>query len=239
MKIGFLRSGLNQSQIHSDSFMAAVSAAAAAAAAAMDEAKKEKALFALDIEGSGASFAHNGIVAIGWCVGTMDGRILEKKRVSVALQKRGFESRCKTQYWDKPEQAAQLKVFEKEALEPIEAMKQFIASVDRFEDTHDLVILTDNASYDIAWLNYYLDLYLARNPLSYKKDQMTYRSIAEPKGFALSRKLKHNSNGSSWTFDMDKYKMGAAKLKALALHDHWPENDAENIYRRTLLLCEC
>jgi hypothetical protein len=200
--------------------------------------KLEKVLFALDIEGSGASFSQNGIVAIGWCVGKMDGKILEKKRVSVALQKRGFEPRCKTQYWDNPAQAAQLEVFKKEALEPVEAMKQFIASVDRFEDSYDVIILTDNAAYDVAWLNYYLDLYLGRNPLSYKKDQMTYRPIAEPKGFAMSRKMKFNSN-ENWSFDMEKYKDGLTKLKIMSLHDHWPENDAENIYRKTLLLCEC
>jgi len=202
------------------------------------EESKKKALFALDIEGSGASFAHNGIVAIGWCVGTMDGAILEKKRISVALKNRSFESRCVTQYWEKPAQAAQLKVFEKEALEPAEAMKQFIASVDRFEDMYDLVILTDNAAYDVAWLNYYLDLYLGRHPLSYKKDQSTYRPIAEPRGFAMARKMK-SSNQASWTFDMEKYNAGLTKLKSLTLHDHWPENDAEHIYRKTLLLCDC
>jgi hypothetical protein len=200
--------------------------------------KKDKVLFAVDIEGSGSSFGQNGIVAIGWCVGDLHGRVLEKKRVSLKLHRRTFEPRCLTEYWSKPAQAAQLAVFQSEALEPAAAMKIFIDAVDSFESRYDLVILTDNPSYDIAWLNYYLDHYLGRSPLNYMKDQTTYRGVRDVFQFAFYRKMKQAEAGGQgkWFFDMEKYKAGLDKLKEANLHDHWPENDAEYIFRKTILL---
>lgn len=199
---------------------------------------KEKVLFAVDIEGSGASVSKNGIVAIGWCVGDLKGNVLEKRRVSVKLQNRLFEPRCVNQYWTKPEQAAQLQVFLREAVDPYEAIRLFMSAVDSFEDKYDVTILSDNPAYDIAWLNSYIDTFLGRNPLLYQKDQTTYRGVAEPKAWAMSRKMRAQPSGS-WSFNMDKYNAGLEDLKRTAPHDHWPENDAEAILRKTLLLLAC
>lgn len=199
---------------------------------------KEKVLFAVDIEGSGASLSKNGIVAIGWCVGDLKGNVLEKRRVSVKLQNRIFEPRCQEQYWSKPEQAAQLVVFQREGIDPYEAIRLFMAAVDSYEDKYEVVMLSDNPAYDIAWLDSYIDTFLGRNPLLYFRDQVSYRGIKEPKGWAMLRKIKANPNGK-WSFDMDKYTAGKEMLKKTTPHDHWPENDAESIYRQTLLLLEC
>ena len=204
---------------------------------------KDKILFTVDIEGSGASISKHGIVSIGWCVGDLKGNVFEKRRVSLKLQNRVFEERCLTEYWSKPEQKHQLEVFQREAVEPYDGIAAFMKAVDSYEDKYDVVILSDNPAYDVAWLDSYIDTYLGRNPLLYKKDQRTYRGIAEPKGWVFSRQLKNASAGAKgskiFVFDAGKYLQGLETLKTTCPHDHWPENDAENIYRRTLLMLQC
>jgi len=195
--------------------------------------RKQKVLFAVDIECSGGSFSQNGIIAIGYCVGTLDGQVLEKKRISMSLLKRVFEPRCWNEYWVKPKQAEQLKEFQKYEVHPFVAMTQFISAVDRYEDKYDVTILTDNPAYDIAWLNMYLDLYLGRLALAYTKNQV-YRGVKDPYEWAMKRKIK---TGVPWSFNTYKYNSEIAKLKEL--HDHWPENDAESIFRQALLLDGC
>jgi len=93
--------------------------------------------------------------------------------------------------------------------------------------------LTDNPAYDIAWLNMYLDLYLGRLALAYTKNQV-YRGVKDPYEWAMKRKIK---TGVPWSFNTYKYNSEIAKLKEL--HDHWPENDAESIFRQALLLDGC
>ena len=201
--------------------------------------KKEKILFAVDIEGSGALLSQHAIIAIGWCVGNMEGKILEKKRVSLKIPfNKGFEVRCLEQYWKKDKtQMLQLATFTTEAVDPETAMKTFIERVRFYDNDYDVSIVTDNPSYDIMWINYYLDVYLNHMPLNYYSDQASYRGITDPMNFGIRYKIKKDKEETSFVFNKTKYFEEMDNFKKSGIHDHWPENDAEGIYKKTLMIC--
>jgi hypothetical protein len=197
--------------------------------------EKPRALFAVDIECSGPHLVQHGIVAIGWCVGDASGRVLEKQRVSLSLDGKTFGAETKAEYWDRPEQAAQLAQFMREAIAPKEAMQRFIAAVDKWEETHRVSIVSDNPAYDVKWLDYYLAFFLNRYPLAYTKEKR-YRGITEDRSMVVSKRTRR---AGKWVFDNDKYAFGKELLRTTVPHNHWPENDAEYIYHHALLHDRC
>ena len=205
--------------------------------------EKPLVLVAVDDEGTGSRMSVNGMVAIGWYIGHITGEKIDKGRISLALGPRQFELRCVEQYWaakdkdGKQPQMEQLKVFQKEAVDPKVGMQKFIDMIDKLEDKFELAFISDNPAYDFGFINHYLDVYLNRGPLSVKKDQTSYRPLYDIASFALEYTVK-KANGASLVFDTRKYIAHMTRIDA-ENHDHWPENDAEGIYRQTLATCAC
>src|ERR1700744_5540510 len=155
-------------------------------------------ILAVDIETSGSSILKHGIIAIGYCLGDNKGNVIIKKRIHVKLDTgKIFEKRCMETFWNK--NLDKLEILKQNAKEPKNAITEFINDIDSFEDEYDLRIITDNASFDIGFLNYYLELYLDRLPLSYKKDQKTYRPIYDTDSYARGVLLLKYDN--EWIYD--------------------------------------
>ena len=124
---------------------------------------------------------------------TMDpAKLITKGRVNLDKEGRQFELRCATEYWAKVDKkdgntapTGTVRMFEQTAVHPAEGMKDFMSEVDRLEEEYDIVFISDNPVFDFSWINYYLDVYLHRTPLAYKKDRKSYRSLKDLKEAAL------------------------------------------------------
>jgi hypothetical protein len=181
-------------------------------------------IVSLDVEATGDNIAENELVSLGYCIGDFNGKIYEKGRVSLKFDEKKMEQRCYDEYWSK--HLDQLEVFKKEATDPKLAMDKFVSVLESYEVCNNLYILTDNPAYDIAYTNIYLKRHTKRRNLQYQNDK--YRGVYDILELALER--------SPESFTYDKNKLKQANNKISVKHDHWPENDAEYNYRKTLAM---
>lgn len=191
-------------------------------------------ILAVDIETGGQLIGTAPIVAIGMCLGGLDGRVHSKLRVSLKYEEHHrFEKRCLQEYWyATPTQKAQLETFRSEAVDIKEGLGKFLdvvkAAEARFEK---LFLVSDNPAFDFAFLNYYLAHYLGRLPLSYKVTDGSYRGQLGDEWYVV-RKLTRNR----FAVLPSTVEQVAKRVSEVVAHDHWPENDAHHIYLTTVLL---
>ncbi|MCI5052079.1 MAG: hypothetical protein MRY21_02950 [Simkaniaceae bacterium] len=113
-------------------------------------------ILAIDIETSGPSMVKHGILSIGAIAGS------DAFEVNIALEGREYDTLCLEQFWKRhPKAHAHVT---KDPLAPKEAMARFAAFLDRHNRA---MIVSDNPSFDIGWLNLYLALYTERLPINY------------------------------------------------------------------------
>ena len=179
---------------------------------------------AVDIEKAGCMFKYP-IVSIGFVVGHRD-TIYEKKRFNIKVnwnsEKDGgdFEDRCIRDFWS-AQPSNIIEGCEENALEPTEAWILIEKWINELEtkypsNENKICFLTDNASFDIASIDYELEKYCGRSPMRYSSDGK-YRGV-----YAADDMLSMlNKN------DIDKaYEI----IDKVVIHDHNPVNDAYHIY---------
>lgn len=166
-------------------------------------------VLAVDIETSGPRVLQNGILAIGMCLGTVHGRVLDKHRIDVKLDmNRVFDTQCMEDFWNKTGPKQVLDVIRQHPLSPKAAIEEFVRRVDSYDTMYDLIIISDNPTFDLYFLNYYVEYYLQRKPLNYKFGEH-YRKLVDAGSMRRKKQLR---------------------LPPGVKHDHFPENDAEYIY---------
>lgn len=188
--------------------------------ATMDGAVRKNVFVSLDIEGVGAAF-DAPIAAIGCYVATQDESGEWHKQAKrcwcIRLDESAIEPQCKTEFWDK--QDGLWKRIQAEADVEANVAKSFIAFWNNLEhaypeSTHKLTILSDNPSYDIGCLDYFVWKNAKRLPLRYTSSHQ-YRAINDPSEQAKST----NDDEGCWE-----------RAKAKCPHNHWPADDAEAIF---------
>lgn len=114
----------------------------------------------------------------------------------------------------------------------LEGIAAFRALLDRFEDP---VILSDNASFDYGFINYYLDL-AGLPSLRCDATRTKYRPLYDTDSYA--RGATHMGYDKRWVNDAEVATqlnnwVGWAddEFPNKELHNHIPENDAEYIWR--------
>ncbi|CAH6420955.1 Hypothetical protein KVN_LOCUS82 [uncultured virus] len=192
---------------------------------------KEIRILAIDIESSGPKLTKNVIIAIGFCLGDEKGNTLEKKTFCFKFDSfEVFDLKCLNEFWIN--HLDKLNVYLKTAKEPNESILDFITEIDYLDDAYDLRIISDNPSFDITFINYYLDKYLDRLPLNYKHNGKQYRCIYDTSSFSRGLlKMDYKNPILSDLEIINKY-----GLSIQAIHDHYPENDAEYIYKLNIAL---
>ena len=173
-------------------------------------------IMVVDIETSGPSVIKNGILSIGYCLGDMNGNIHEKKRIDVHIGDKIFDPYCKTNFWDKSGPKEVLLALQKAPMAPKDAIQKFMNRVDEFDHNYALMIMSDNPSFDLYFINYYIDIYMDRKPINYQFGK-TYRPIMDFNSFSKGR------FGPMYRKHMH--------IDSLGKHDHYPDNDAEYIFR--------
>lgn len=133
-------------------------------------------VLAMDIETSGSSLTQNGIVSIGCSLQDQYSNELGTFQVNLTLPENCvYEERCLREFWLKNPRAHEF--VQKDALPPDTAMEMFREFLGSAEaDYPDLMVVSDNPSFDIAWLNFYLSQYTNRLPLNYS-EKGEYRAI--------------------------------------------------------------
>lgn len=134
-------------------------------------------ILAFDIETSGSSYLHNGILSIGASLQDNNGKEHKFFEVNINLpREKVFEEKCKVNFWNKYPEA--LDYINSNTVEPNIGIQLFAKFLDEV-DLHypRLSIVSDNPSFDIAWLDYYLIKYSNRKPLRYSSTSDNYRMI--------------------------------------------------------------
>ena len=179
------------------------------------------AILSFDIESTGPNIIKNEIIAIGYCLGDNYGNILYKKRINIKYTQ-PFDKICYKNFWSKHQD--KLKILQNDAVKPDEAISEFIKDVDAAFAEYDLKIISDNPSFDVGFINYYLALYLDRKPINYKFNEI-YTPVYDTDSY--SRGVVHA------TYDKDVYDSELIKKYKLEIdqkYDHLPDNDAAYIY---------
>src|SRR5689334_2010902 len=147
-------------------------------------------IMAVDIETGGQLIGSAPIVAIGWCLGGLDGHVLLKGRVSLRYDDHHrFEKKCLEEYWyATATQKAQLETFRAEAVTIKEGLALFMNQVRAAEVQFDnLYLVSDNPAFDFGFLNYYLAHYLGVLPLSYRVSDGKYRGQLGDEWYVLRK----------------------------------------------------
>lgn len=208
----------------------------------VEDALRQVHIFAVDIEAEGQYVSKNNIVSIGTAHGPAmqdDGPALMR----VSLQPdptKSFEPRCLTEFWNRPEQVAQLKIFRAEAVPTHEALRTFLDTLRKAEEEAakagaTVYVVSDNPSYDFSFLNHNLDVHLSHPSLAFSELTGKYRGVCDE--WEVLRTVAHKHDLVMLPTTPDVRSELEAAVAQRAVHDHMPEHDAAAIYWRTVLLC--
>jgi hypothetical protein len=184
-------------------------------------------ILSADIETTGGFLAENEIVSLGYVFGDFSGNVVKKNRISFYYDEKKVEQRCMREYWS--DHAGQLEMFRREAIDPETGIKKFMQDLTEYEKSHDVIILTDNSAFDVAFLNIYIRKYAGPDCriLQYQGDR--YRGVYDILELVMER------SPDKFIYDKKNSKNAVSKITSVS-HDHWPENDAEFNYRKCLAL---
>lgn len=142
----------------------------------IDNKIKTNYILALDIETSGSYFLKNGTLSIGASLQDSDSIEKDFFQFNLLLDQHSYDKECKETFWDKFTKAQ--KFIETNALHPKKAMQNFAAFLSKIDIQYSKVIMiSDNPSFDIAWLHYYLSIYTDAKSLRYSSVDNTYRMV--------------------------------------------------------------
>jgi hypothetical protein len=193
----------------------------------MAESKADRSVryVAFDIEKFGARF-FDPVVAIGYCIGTPDGDILDSGIFCMKHHVSEMEPRCKEQFWDKQPEESMKRLFArmKPAKEEWNRFRDWFENLPTKYKDHELVLLSDHPSFDIAAISAGLTEYTGRNyPINYMgregHEQLTYCSVQDP-----SERLEMLSEIKQ------AFIKGVLHAKGYDM-THWAEDDAKYIFQ--------
>lgn len=176
----------------------------------------------IDVETSGPSFKRNGILSIGCSVQNKDSEELYNFQVNLSLpDDREFDECCLDTFWKLNPVAYEFVT--SNTVSPEHAMLGFASFVARIEEKHsNIAIISDNPSFDIAWINLYLSLHTDRNPLNYSSTghyRMVWDTASLSKNWlCIKSQVK--------TLIPPSGHRNRLKLVSRWPHDHTPLNDA-------------
>ena len=203
-------------------------------------------LLAVDIEKCGSNLIAHPVISVGFCLADAKGVVLEKKKINfevnwwecneegVVTTYGDFEERCCVEFWSKqPSNIIEACKCNPAPLPVAKAWAEVRSYIDHLEvrfPGHKIKFLSDNASFDVATIDYGLELYTGRVPMRYTTTG-NYRSVV----------------AADDMFDMlpkDVQKQAMKEIDGVVQHDHDPVNDAHHIllqfvkaveYRQTLI----
>jgi len=172
----------------------------------------------IDIETGGSHITKHPIISIGTCL--VDKFHKEKRRFTFDFDINQFEKKCWDNFWSKNQHV--LSILSRDKKCTLESFMQYIDDLD-LKYNNNVIIISDNVAFDIAFINYALDKYLNRSGLNYKSNGK-YRMITDQNSFLWAYMPEYREN---WIRDDDVIKK--FNLSISTHKDHLPDNDAEQI----------
>lgn len=184
-------------------------------------------VLAVDIETSGPYLTKNALLSVGCSVQDSNGKEHESFLVNIKPPEgRIFDPECKKQFWDRHPQA--MEAVQKDAQEPHLAVAKLKSFLDKVNSSYkDCVIVSDNPSFDIAWIDQYLSEYGNSKPMRYGVDG-TYRMVWDTSSVQKFWMCIKTTSNPNFYFPPRKHreKLG---LKVDFEHNHTALNDARTI----------
>lgn len=216
-------------------------------------------LIGLDIEASGQRLSKHAMVGLGAAVI----RVSDRKKVAEFSSEMnipkdlGWEQRCLDEFWDNKKtdgfeelQAYKKRINNNACEEPAVAMKRFVSWLrnDVLKDIAKgdyqvLDFVSDTTSFDLTWINYYLDKYTDEGPLHLFWDNH-FRDVIQANSYAqaLARLnplhcyvIDQIDGWCSKTKEARKMLRIPDDIKPDAPHDHKAVHDAQNIAEELLI----
>jgi len=189
---------------------------------------KPRLLLAVDVETRGQDPERHGLVSIGLYGKEIGGSFQISKRINVLPSNwQHMERRCEEEFWNRFPDL--LKELSKEAWEASYAITEFECLIETLRDDYEVDLLSDNPSFDFAFLNHYLHKYRGGPSLAYKRDrtskfQLSYEGVWDIDEWVRAEAIK--KFGNKWITIVDKEAEKAIKSTAT----HYPEEDAKSIH---------
>lgn len=180
-------------------------------------------ILAIDIETTGPSVYRNDMFAIGYVYLNSFSDVLLKKRISLNYNNERFDGKC-LNFWLREKNYKIFEQITKETVPIRYAMEIFYNDFMAFKKNYNVIIVSDNPTFDIGFINYYLDKYIGKPPININPH---FSPIHDLKSF-LRGKCSHIKI-SSKNITIQKY-CDLLYISTVDInHDHNPENDAEYI----------
>lgn len=197
--------------------------------------------FAFDVETTGQFLTKNAIIAFGCTVMNENYKEIDSFEGYMNIpDDRSFEKRCYDEFWSKQKEI--LESIKKKMQDPKEVMDKFVKWMDCIDLKYgdDLIVLSDTAGYDYAWLDMYLSLFTDRYSLYYRlKDIKDSKRIYEYRrtwdtNSMYNGALMEKKNGKFIEWNLEKeLSCQTDKFE----NDHNPLTDARNIAANYILFC--
>lgn len=195
---------------------------------------KQVALFVIDIETSGKSILRDYILSIGWCLGDLEGNVIDCRRIDFQpIEGRVFNTYTYETFWKGHSDI--LSEILKNPKPPLEAITEFASILDIYEHLYDLRIISDNPAFDFYFISYYFDFFLSRLPITTKFGREdSYRPVYDTDSW--HRGFIHQNYNTPWTSDDNIIKVllsingSISPQSSSTFGNHLPENDARHIY---------
>ena len=108
--------------------------------------EKKIALLAIDIETTGPNVVTNEIISIGYCLGDLDGNVIENKRIDFNVEKE-FDVYA-MRFWRNKKEL--LSSFKENSLPAYHAIDLFVQRLDAFDEKYNLAILSEETGIEIS-----------------------------------------------------------------------------------------
>lgn len=125
--------------------------------------------FGIDIETTGQFLNKNAIIAIGCVVINEKGEELETFESYLKIPDgRVWEERCVNEFWSKNEDTLSfIKMRMKNPIKEMILLEEWLNKID-LKYGSELVVLSDNPSFDFAWIDTYLHIFTDRPSIYYR-----------------------------------------------------------------------
>lgn len=215
----------------------------------MNEAKKKPLLLlAIDIETTNLQEDTKTIFAIGLCGLAQDqddpemwNYVVEEcykllphgltQEEWLAEHPKYFEPNC----WGNPDNAEVLSKLINGAEDPDIVMKKFAEKIDELDEEYDVMLLSDNPSFDISEINNYYRQFLKRKPINYTKSGV-YRMPVDTDSY-IRGKLTVDIH-EKWISTESAFEKLGFTTSPFPKPDHSPENDARYIVQSYLTISQ-
>jgi len=179
-------------------------------------------LIGVDIEKTGKMLMKHPVVSVGFVVCNDKAILLDSKRfnfdITWKMESEGgdFEDRCWTEFWSKLPDAV-IDAFKADVMTQVEGWRAVAVWLDRLEQTYPpaeykIMFVNDNPSFDIANIDYNLELHADRHPMRYTSSGQ-YRTIT-------------TVDDAFYMFPRSAIGQIKADINKVVKHDHNPVNDA-------------